>query len=102
MQRVSNGACHINMMYLGDSMLRVSMFFMMLYGVTLFFYHYFTRDIKRKMDKYRRRNSMSVWNEMYWAYQEGDKKAKLAYIFYTLAAISLTIGFGLFLIVRFK
>lgn len=45
---------------------------------------------------------MAVWQEMYWAYQEGDKKARLAYIFYTLAAISLMIGFGLFLAVRFK
>lgn len=101
-RRVSNDVCHINMMYLGGSMLRVSMFFMMLYGVTLFFYHYFTRDIKRKMDKYRRRNSMSVWNEMYWAYQKGDKKARLAYIFYILSVINLMIGFGLFLAVRFK
>ena len=54
------------------------------------------------MDKYRRRNSMAVWNEMYWAYQEGDKKAKLAYIFYILSFINAIIVFGLILIIRFK
>ena len=45
---------------------------------------------------------MAVWNEMYWAYQEGDKKAKLAYIFYILSFINAIIVFGLILIIRFK
>ena len=83
-------------------MLKIAVFFMVLYGVTLCFYDYFTLDIRRNMDEYRRRNSMAVWNEMYWAYQEGDKKAKLAYIFYILSFINATIVFGLILMIRFK
>lgn len=46
-------------------MLKIAVFFMVLYGIILCFYHYFTLDIRRNMDKYRRRNSMAVWNEMY-------------------------------------
>lgn len=85
-----------------DYILDASIFFVALYGVLISLYYYFVRDIKSKMDKSLQRSSKAVWQEMYWAYQEGDKKAKLAYIFYTMAIISFTIGFGLFLIVRFK
>lgn len=84
------------------SILNISKFFLVLYGITLCMYHYFVRDIKKDMGKYQSRNSYAVWNEMYWAYQNGDKKAKWAYIFYCSSIFNLMIGLGLFILVRFK
>lgn len=41
------------------------------------------------MDPSRRKTETAVWYEVYWAYQEGDRNGKLAYMSYVCGVTTI-------------
>lgn len=72
------------------------------YFITLYLYHYFSRDIKKDMATLTAKNSVSVYERVCELRLKGDKKAKIAYIIYWICAFNLTVLFGLVMLIEFS
>lgn len=73
-------------------------FFFVMFCLSLVSYQIFSNRIAQKMDPSRRKTETAVWYEVYWAYQEGDRNGKLAYMSYVCGVTTIIGAYIAFLI----
>ena len=73
-------------------------FFFVMFCLSSVSYQIFSNRIAQKMDPSRRKTETAVWYEVYWAYQEGDRNGKLAYMSYVCGVTTIIGAYITFLI----
>ncbi|GEM_PF-3010925 len=73
-------------------------FFFVMFCVSLVSYQIFSNRVMQKIEPPRRMTETAVWYEVYWAYQEGDRNGKLAYMSYVCGVTTIIGAYIAFLI----